>query len=62
MDFNKPYDLILGNDFIFKNVKTIIVENKDMALRNGVKLPFHTKIMQEQVYSLEESDVSNSTI
>ena len=62
MDFNKPYDLLIGNYFIFKNVKTIDIENMVIIFKNGVKSPFHIKTMQEQVYSLDTSEAKNINI
>lgn len=59
MELDKPYDLLIGMDFIAKNVRGISIENQQIDMTNGVSLPFLTKTIQEEVCVLEVSEVQN---
>lgn len=59
MQLDKPYDLLIGMDFIRKNVKEINIEKQEIIMANKVSLPFLTKTIQEEVNVLEVSEVQN---
>lgn len=58
MYINKPYQLLLGMDWIGKNVKEINIKNKEVYFTNGVSLPFISKAYEE-INVLEVSEIRN---
>lgn len=61
IDLDKPYDFLIGMDWIENNVKVIDMNNKEIVLKNEEKLPFLSKKIEE-VNMLEESDLGNIKI
>lgn len=59
LKLEKPYDLLIGMDWIKRNVKEISIENQQINMTNGVSLPFLTKAIQEEVNVLEVSEVQD---
>ena len=58
VELNKPYDFLIGMDWIRNNAKTIDLKNEEVILVNGIHLPFLTTLLEE-VNVLEISEVCN---
>lgn len=56
INLEKPYGLLLGMDWIDKNVRLIDIHNEEIVLNNNERIPFLNKKMVDEVNMLEESD------
>lgn len=55
IDLEKPYDFLLGMDWIEENGETINMEKQEIHLNNSVTLPFFSKTIHEEDNVLEQS-------
>lgn len=58
IELDKPYDFLIGMDWIKSNAKSIDIINEEIILRNDIHLPF-LNILHEDVNVLEVSEVCN---
>lgn len=59
---DKPYHFLIGMDWIEKNVTSFDVEHREIILKNGTKIPFLSKTVQEEVNVIEESKLGSITL
>ncbi|CAD7078809.1 unnamed protein product [Hermetia illucens] len=46
---NKEYDFLIGMDWLEKNVVSLDLMNQELVLKNGRKIPFVSKSMEEKI-------------
>lgn len=59
---NKPFAFLLGMNWIQNNCKSINFANKEIILDNGVTIPFLSKQVERDIYTLEVSKIQDINI